>query len=64
MTATGCEYREYKGFPQCNKVCDAGKNMCPHHLLLIQAKAEQRKPPAKAGSKPRPTSTTPRAYQQ
>ena len=59
--ATGCEYREHKGVLQCKKLCDPGQTMCPHHLLLTQAKAGQRKPIARVESR---ASNTPRAYQE
>jgi hypothetical protein len=43
--AVGCSYREREDKPPCNKVCDAGEALCPHHLLL---QATTRKPPAPA----------------
>ena len=56
----GCLHREHKGAPTCSKMCDAGQDLCPHHLLLSQATAEK-KPPAKADSR---THRTPRGYEQ
>lgn len=55
MTATerkGCIYIEHPHGPNCNKVCDPGENLCPHHKLLTSA--AQVKTEAK----------TPRAYQE
>jgi hypothetical protein len=42
----GCSHREHKDSPPCNKVCDAGETLCPHHLVL--SKMPRRKPPAPA----------------
>lgn len=32
----GCRYREHSNLPACRKICDPGKNMCPHHLLISE----------------------------
>ena len=58
--AKGCLHREHKGAPPCNKMCDAGQTLCPHHLLMTQA-ASAKKPVAKATSQ---THRTPRGYEQ
>ena len=55
----GCQHREHKGQPACNKLCDPEQTLCPHHLLLAQLK--KGKPPQKsAGTSHR----TPRAYSE
>lgn len=33
--SAGCQYREHDGEAPCNKLCDAGQEFCPHHLLLL-----------------------------
>lgn len=52
MSEQGCMYREHTNGPMCNKVCDPGQTLCPHHLLLTtqQTKAD--------------TAKTPRGYQE
>jgi hypothetical protein len=65
----GCSYREREDKPPCNKVCDAGEALCPHHLLLQSVLQTQyppkRKPPAPA---PAPDGErrwkTPRGYDE
>jgi hypothetical protein len=59
--APGCSYREREDKPPCNKVCDAGETMCPHHLLLTKTAAAP-KPPAKEDSKRK--FRTPRGYDE
>jgi hypothetical protein len=55
-TRKGCEYKKRDFDPPCNKVCDPGETLCPHHKLLTEhAKAQKQ---AKADDK------TPRGYQE
>ena len=58
--AAGCNYREHKGQPPCNKICDPGESQCPHHLLL-QAVTKP-KPPARETEGR--VYQTPRAYRE
>jgi hypothetical protein len=55
----GCTHRERKDSPLCNKVCDAGETLCPHHLLLQTSKP---KPPAREDGQRK--WRTPRGYDE
>jgi hypothetical protein len=35
-TPAGCQHRDHKLETTCNKVCDPGQTLCPHHLMLSQ----------------------------
>jgi hypothetical protein len=38
----GCSHREHEGAAPCNKLCDPGHRLCPHHELLADAQAERK----------------------
>jgi hypothetical protein len=62
--AQGCTYTKHPDQPPCNKVCDPGYTLCPHHILLTQAEANgvaAKKPPA---SSKQTIHQTPRGYEQ
>lgn len=54
MSEQGCMYREHTNGPMCNKLCDPGQRLCPHHLLLTAAQP----------TKTTKTTATPRGYQE
>jgi hypothetical protein len=57
---TGCSHREHKDSPPCNKVCDAGQSLCPHHLFFQMA--GKRKPPTPVPEDEYRKFRTPRGY--
>jgi hypothetical protein len=33
----GCAHREHRDSAPCNKLCNPGHSLCPHHELLAEA---------------------------
>lgn len=42
MSEQGCTYREHEDEADCNKLCNPGHKMCPHHELLLQTRADKK----------------------
>lgn len=38
----GCKHREHKSEAVCNKLCNPGKTLCPHHQLIEEVRADEK----------------------
>jgi hypothetical protein len=59
-----CIYREIPGHAPCNKVCDPGKTLCPHHELLQESQPMFPDPQEIPAGSARQKYKTPKAYQE
>lgn len=57
----GCTQLVNANGATCNKVCDPGQDLCPHHILLRDSKKPAGSAPAPEGAR---RYKTPRAYSE